>query len=195
MLHNNRGVSVVEFALIAPVFVGMLLVVFEFGFAFYAKAVLQGAVEEAARTATMENTSWNALSNRVNRQVRNVIPASDAETEISFSLDPVYYANYVDINLPEDFEDNNNNNMWDSDECFVDRNGNSTYDTDVGLSGRGGAQDVVTITATLTYVRPFPLWRLFQLDSTQTIRVSTYLRNQPFSAQAAVNNVRICPAP
>lgn len=195
VLRNNRGVSVVEFALIAPVFIGMLLVVFEFGFAFYAKAVLQGAVEEAARTASLENTSWDRLSDRVNRQVRNVIPASDADTEISFDLDPVYYANYVDINLPEDFEDNNNNNEWDSDECFVDRNGNGVYDTDVGLSGRGGAQDVVTITATLTYVRPFPLWKLFQLDSTQTIRVSTYLRNQPFSAQAAIANVRICPAP
>ena len=191
--RDSRGVSAVEFALLAPVFLGILLVVFEFGFAFYARAVLQGAVDEAARTATLENTQWTRISQRVSDQVKRVIPASDAETDISFELDPVYYANYVEINLPEDFEDNNNNNEWDSDECFVDRNNNASYDIDVGVAGRGSAQDVVMIQATLTYVRPFPLWKMFRLDPTQTIQVSTFLRNQPFSAQAAQVNERICP--
>ena len=191
----EQGVSAVEFALIAPVFIGILLVAFEFGFAFYARAILQGAVEEAARTASLENTQWTAISDRVNSRVRQVIPVSDSETEISFDLDPTYYANYVDLELPEDFEDDNNNNQWDIDECFVDRNHNQIYDTDVGLEGRGGAQDVVVIDATLVYVRPFPLWRMFGLEPTQTIRISTFLRNQPFSAQAQNVGVRICPAP
>ena len=193
-VRNNRGVAAVEFALIAPIFIGMLLVVFEFGFAFYAKAVLQGAVEEAARTASLENTRWDDIGERVNSQVRKVIPASNSETDISFDIDPVYYANYVDVTLPEDFEDNNSNNLWDPEECFVDRNNNGIYDTDVGLEGRGSAQDVVAISATLTYVRPFPLWKLFDLEPTQTVRVNTFLRNQPFSAQAAESSVRICPA-
>ena len=192
---DTRGISIVEFALIAPVFLGILMMTFEFGFAFYARAIMQGAVEEAARTASLENTEWTRISDRVNRQVRRVIPVSDANTEISFQLDPTYYANYVDIALPEDFDDNNNNDQWDTDECFVDRNNNRIYDTDVGIAGRGGAQDVVAIDATLTYVRPFPLWNLFGLEQTQTIRVSTFLRNQPFSAQAAQVNTRICPAP
>lgn len=191
--RDSRGISAVEFALLAPVFLGILLVVFEFGFAFYARAVLQGAVDEAARTATLENTRWTEISDRVSAQVKSVIPASDAETDISFDLDPVYYANYVEINLPEDFEDDNNNNEWDPEECFVDRNNNASYDTDVGLAGRGSAQDVVAIDATLTYVRPFPLWKLFDLDSHQTIKISTFLRNQPFSAQAAQVTERICP--
>lgn len=191
---DNCGIAAVEFALLAPVFIGILLVVFEFGFAFYARAVLQGAVDEAARTATLENTEWTDISERVSTQVRSVIPVSEAETDISFNLDPVYYANYVDIQLPEDFEDNNNNDQWDPEECFVDRNDNATYDTDVGLSGRGSAQDVVAIDATLSYVRPFPLWQMFGLEQRQTIKISTFLRNQPFSAQAAQVNERICPA-
>jgi TadE-like protein len=175
------------------VFIGLLMITFEFGFTFYARAVLQGAVDEAARTASLENTDWDDISERVSTQVRSVIPASEAETDISFDLDPTYYLNYVDLTLPEDFEDNNNNNLWDTDECFVDRNNNATYDTDVGLEGRGGAQDVVAIDATLTYERPFPLWQLIGVDQRQTIRISTYLRNQPFSAQAAQASVRICP--
>jgi len=193
--RNDRGISVVEFALLAPVFLGILLTVFEFGFAFYARAVLQGAVDEAARTATLENTEWEAISDRVSNQVRAVIPTSDAETDISFDFDPAYYSNYVDLNLPEDFEDNNNNDEWDSDECFVDRNNNAIYDTDVGLEGRGGAQDVVAIDATLSYVRPFPLWQMFDIDPQQTIHITTFLRNQPFSAQAAQSSVQVCPEP
>ena len=193
LLPNSSGIAAVEFALLAPVFLGILLTVFEFGFAFYARAVLQGAVEEAARTASLENTQFSAISQRVSTQVTNVLPSSDADTDISFELDPVYYSNYVDLELPEDFEDDNNNNEWDSDECFVDRNNNAIYDTDVGISGRGGAQDVVAITATLSYARPFPLWRMFGLEPRQTIRVSTFLRNQPFSAQAAQSSVPICP--
>ena len=193
LVRHDSGIAAVEFALIAPVFLGLLLTVFEFGFAFYARGVLQGAVDAAARTATLENTEFSAISERVSRQVKSVIPSSEAETDISFELDPVYYANYKDLKLPEDFEDNNNNNQWDSDECFVDRNDNDTYDKDVGLAGRGGAQDVVSINATLSYARPFPLWRMFGLESRQTIKVSTYLRNQPFSAQAAQTSVPICP--
>lgn len=195
LLRDEGGVTVIEFAFLAPVFLGFMLVAFEFGFVFYARAILQGAVEEAARTASLENTNWDDISDRVNSQVRRVIPASNADTQISFELDPTYYANYVDIELPEDFEDNNNNDVWDPEECYVDRNNNQTYDVDVGLDGRGGAQDVVAIDATLTYVRPFPLWQLFDLDPTQTIRVSTFLRNQPFSAQSSQVGVRICPVP
>lgn len=195
MLRDRRGVAAVEFAFLAPVFLGLFLAVFEFGFAFYAKAVLQGAVEDAARTATLENTDWDQIEDRVNDQVRRVIPVSQSETKISFDLDAKYYSNYEDLNLPEDFEDDNNNNEWDADECFVDRNGNGVYDIDIGLDGRGGAQDVVNIDATVTYIRPFPLWSLFNMSQTQTLQVSTYLRNQPFSAQAAAGSVPICPAP
>lgn len=191
--RDETGISIVEFGFVAPLFIGLLLVVFEFGFAFYARAVLQGAVEEAARSASLENTEWNTITSRVERQVRTVIPTSNADTNISFQLDPEYYASYSDIQLPEDFDDNNNNDIRDADECFVDRNANRTYDTDVGLAGRGGAQDVVAIDATLTYVRPFPLWKLFGMENTQTIELHTYIRNQPFSAQSARTGVRICP--
>ena len=194
LLRHESGVSVVEFALLAPIFFGILLAVFEFGFAYYARGVLQGAVDAAARTASLENTEFTQISDRVSRQVKAVLPSSEAETDISFDLDPTYYANYRDLQLPEDFEDNNNNDRWDSQECFVDRNANGTYDTDVGVEGRGGAQDVVSISATLSYARPMPLWRMFGLSDRQTITVRTFLRNQPFSAQAAETSVKICPA-
>ncbi|MBT2133668.1 pilus assembly protein [Croceibacterium sp. LX-88] len=182
-----------EFAIVAPIFLMLLMAIFDLGFLVYAKAVLQGAVEEGARTASLENTEWDKIKQRVNDQVESVIPVGDASTDITFTFNPNYYANYNDIELPEDFTDTNKNKKWDTDECYVDRNNNQTYDTDVGLAGRGGAQDVLSISAQVTYVRIFPLWALLGEKQEHTIEASTYLRNQPFSAQAARVGVQICP--
>jgi len=190
---DRSGVSVVEFAFVAPVFLTMLMAVFDLGFLVYAKAVLQGAVEDGARSASLENTQWTTIKNRVNSQIRAVIPADNASTDISFTFDPTYYGNYADVGLPEDFTDTNGNGKHDSTECYVDRNSNRTYDTDVGLAGRGGAQDVVSISAQVTYKRIFPFWAFMGQSQNQTITARTYLRNQPFSAQAARVGVRICP--
>lgn len=193
LVADESGVTVVEFALVAPVFLVLLTAVFDIGFLIYTRAVLQGAIEEGARSASLENTQWADIEARVNKQVRAVIPVGNPDTDISFDFDPTYYASYKDIQLPEDFTDKNKNGVRDADECFVDRNGNGKFDLDVGLAGRGGAQDVVSISAEVTYKRIFPLWSLIGQPQTHTTRASTYLRNQPFSAQAAQVGVEICP--
>lgn len=190
---DDTGATIIEFAIVAPVFLLMLMAVFDLGFLIYSKAVLQGAVEHGARSASLENTEWSTIEDRVNEQVRAVIPVRDSSTDISFEFDPLYYENYNDIQLPEDFTDTNNNDIWDSNECFVDRNGNGNYDVDVGLTGRGGAQDVVSIRAEVTYKRIFPLWMMLNQSQDYTITAATFLRNQPFSAQAARVGVKICP--
>ena len=48
-LKDSRGASAVEFALIAPVVLIMMLGLIEFGRAFWIKSTLQFAVEEAGR--------------------------------------------------------------------------------------------------------------------------------------------------
>jgi Flp pilus assembly protein TadG len=193
LAKDERGISVVEFALIGPMFISVLMATFDLGFGVYTKSVLQGAVEDAARQASLENTQWTTIKNRVNQQILAVIPAANAATDITFNLDSQYYEDYDDVIVPEDFTDTNTNGQWDSNECFVDRNNNRTYDTNVGIAGRGGAQDVVSIKASVTYVRIFPLWSLVGQANTQTIEAATYLRNQPFSAQTARTGIRICP--
>lgn len=195
ILTDQGGITVVEFAVVAPVFLMMLMAVWDIGFLVYTKAVLQGAVEEGARRASLENTQWTTIKDRVNKQVTAVIPVGNAQTDISFDFDPKYYANYNDVELPEDFTDKDGDNVRDPDECFVDRNANGIYDTDVGLAGRGGAQDVVSISAQVKYKRIFPLWSMLGQEQTHTIHATTYLRNQPFSAQAARVGVKICPTP
>lgn len=199
-LRKNRdGLAVTEFGFVAPIFLLILMGVFDQGFAMYIQSALQGAVQDGARQASLENTLWTDIEAKVNRQVRNVVPSSDPSTEITFVLDPTYYQNYNEIGLPEDFEDEFRGNpgvkngVYDPDECFVDRNGNNQWDQDVGLAGRGGAQDVVSIRASLTYKRIFPFWNMIGQPQNQVLTATTFLRNQPFSAQATRVGVRICP--
>ena len=197
--RDKDGLAVTEFAFVAPIFLLMLMGIFDQGFAMYIQSALQGAVQDGARQASLENTLFADIEARVNQQVRNVVPTSDPSTEITFTLDPTYYQNYNEIGMPEDFEDkfrgspSVQNGVYDADECFVDRNGNRQWDQDVGLAGRGGAQDVVSIKASLTYKRIFPVWNMIGQPQTQVLTATTFLRNQPFSAQATRVGVRICP--
>lgn len=193
LIRNEDGAAAIELAFVAPVFVMLLLAAFDVGFSMYGTTVLRGEVENAARTASLENHLFSDIEGRVNTQVRTVIPSSDADTKVSFDLDRYYYANYSDVERPEDFTDANNNGEWDTNECFVDRNANRKFDLDVGLAGRGGAQDVVAIKGEVEFDRVFPGWKFMGGPDDMTLTANTYLRNQPFSAQAARVGVRICP--
>jgi TadE-like protein len=186
LARDTKGMALVEFALIAPTFMLLLMGVFDIGYGMYAKAILEGAVESAGRSSSLENTTNAAIDDKVRAQVTALNRAGN----LQFSRN--YYQNYVDVDLPEDFTDSNANSQWDPGECFVDRNGNNSWDADVGLPGRGGAQDVVLYSAVLEYRRLFPLWKMLGQSETQTITGTTYLRNQPFSAQAARVGVAIC---
>ncbi len=184
--RNQDGVAAVEFALIAPTFMLLLMGTFDIGYAGYIKYVLQGALEDAGRSASLETTSTTTLDTKVRDTVKTLNNAG------TLSVSRQYYERYTDVKTPEEFTDANANGIRDAGECFIDRNGNSTWDADVGLNGRGGAQDVVVYKATFKYNRIFPLWKMLGQAETQDIIAQTYLRNQPFSAQAARIGVKIC---
>ncbi len=190
--RDQSGVSAMEFALVGPMFIGVLMATFDLGFGVYTKGVLQGAIEEASRTASIENTQWASIETKVKNQILAVIPSSDPSTDISFNLDQRAYEDYDDLIMPEQFTDTNSNGTRQAGECYVDRNNNRQYDTNVGIADRGTANDVISIKASVTYKRVFPLWSLTGQSQNQLIEASTYLRNQPFGAQAARVGVSIC---
>jgi TadE-like protein len=203
--RREDGIAVTEFGLIAPTFMLLLMGVFDVGYAGYAKGVLQGALEEAGRSASLETTTSAILDNKVLQSVKaldksTVLNPVNDTTNTSLTITRKYYERYSDIATPEDFTDSNTNGMRDPGECFIDRNGNNNWDVDVGLSGvvggreagRGGAQDVVIYEASISYKRLFPLWSILGQSDTEVVVGRTILRNQPFSAQAARIGVKIC---
>lgn len=79
--RENRGTTAVEFAVLAPVFVLMLLGIFEFGRALWTQASLQYATQRAARCAAVNTSTCDNASDTASYAAAQVlgitVPASD----------------------------------------------------------------------------------------------------------------------
>ena len=77
----DRGTSAVEFAVVAPVFILMLLGIFEFGRALWTLASLQYAVQQAARCVSINKTTCDNSSDTASYAASSVlgmtVPAAD----------------------------------------------------------------------------------------------------------------------
>ncbi len=179
LLRDERGAYMIEFAMVLPTFLLLVMGIFDIGMQMYAKSVLAGAVEQAARLNTLEtnNTNQTAIDQIVRDQVGRVARYGT----LSFSRQN--YQDFSSVGQPEKFTDSNSNGVRNSGECFTDSNGNGVWDADSGGSGQGGASDVVVYRANLTFDRLFPLWKMLGEPQRKTITISTVLRNQPFSNQ------------
>ncbi|MFM7403656.1 MAG: TadE/TadG family type IV pilus assembly protein [Erythrobacter sp.] len=181
LLSDKRGATLVEFAVVAPIFLGMVMGLFDASFYLFARSVLSGEVDAAARSSTLETaTDANrlALDNRVTEQVQRLVPHGN----VTFSR--VAFSDYRFAQArAEPFTDGNSNNTCDNNEAFVDLNDNGRHDLDGGRNGNGRARDVIIYTATLTYDRLFPVDGLLGLSKTATVEATTLLRNQPFDSQ------------
>jgi Flp pilus assembly protein TadG len=192
-LHNlrrdARGVSAIEFGLVAPILAGVILATFQFGLDMWAKAVLDGAMQAAGRSSGIEDyqKSQAALDKHVTDQVQALLPMA----KVTFSRKN--YQNFSDVGTPEDFTDSNHNNIYDDKECFEDENGNGQWDADSGKTGQGGARDVVVYSATMEYKELVPVRAFFGLGDQRKSIASTTLMNQPFSTQADRTVKEICP--
>ena len=100
------------------------------------------------------------------------------------------YRDFSGVGRQEPFTDSNGNGVRNAGECYTDMNNNSTWDADQGGSGQGGAGDVVLYRVSLTFDRLFPLWKMLGEPQSETITISTVLRNQPYTAQSNNSTVR-----
>lgn len=185
--RNRRGTAVTEFALTAPVFLLLLMGIFDYAWQMYANQVLQGAVAKAARSATLETyaNDQSALDNIVRQRVLEVMKNAN----VTFTRKA--YESFDEVGDPESYTDKNKNGRYDSGECFEDVNGNATWDSDRGKNGNGGAEDVVLYTAKMKFQRILPVWKMMGFPQETTLSATTVLRNQPFNAATETRQV-IC---
>lgn len=187
LIGETRAATLTEFAITAPVFLMAMMAIFDFSMMLYAKSVLSGAVNRAARDSALElnNVSQTAIDDAVTAQVRAVFQ----DGTLSYSRRA--YDSFDDVDKPEPLTDSNNNGVRDSGECFTDTNGNGSWDTLRGTSGQGTGDEAVSYTATLTMNRIFPGWKMLGQPQQSTLRATTVLRNQPFNTNTRTSAV-IC---
>jgi Flp pilus assembly protein TadG len=178
---DQSGGTVVEFAIVAPVFLSIVMFLFDAGYYIYARSVLSGEVNAAGRSSTLETATVSnrtALDAAVTTQVQLLVPNAQ------LTFDRLAFGNYgLAQARVEPFVDTNTNNVCDNGESYVDLNNNSQHDQNGGRQGNGGARDVVIYTVTMTYDRLFPVDTLLGFNKTVTLQATTLLKNQPFDSQ------------
>ncbi|MEC8837249.1 MAG: TadE/TadG family type IV pilus assembly protein [Pseudomonadota bacterium] len=187
---DQRGATIVEFAVIAMPMCVLLMGGLELGYNSYVRSTLQGALHDAARVAAVENPILATEGDTVEEQVANMIKETVAHVAPNavVDVDQKSYFEFSSIGEPEKLmTDNNGNGKYDAsdEDCFEDANGNGTFDPDSGKSGtNGGADDVVLYTAKVSAPRILPLDRLVPGVSEKveyTLRAA--VRNQPYGQQ------------
>jgi len=186
--RDERGLTIIEFAYIAPTLLVLMMGTFDLGYRSYIQATLLGEVQKAARDSTLEGGGINAsnLDSQVQTQTSRVVGNG------AFTFQRKFYPSFTRAGQAENFTDGNANGVRNAGECFQDENANGTWDADGGRSGQGNADDIVVYTASVAFPRMFPMYGLLGWSPNQTISATTVLRNQPFGRQNVSAPVTIC---
>ena len=189
LARDERGATIIEFALVLPVMLTLIMGLGELTYQQYVQSVLTGAVQKAGRDSTIQGAvnQTGQIDATVMSQVTQV--AKDA----TFDSKRSSYANFTAV-APEPFTDTAGTGVFDATkDCFTDLNNNSTWDTDPGANGQGSANDVAVYTIHIYYQRLFPVAALFGMSNTAKLTGTTILKNQPWAAQNAYTPKQICP--
>lgn len=186
--NDARGATIVEFALIAPMLFVLLLGSLDVAHTLYMQAVLQGAVQKAARDSTLETAAGTPSTARdaIDAVVRHQLLALNSNATVTFNRR--FYRTFSDAAAAqaETFTDTNGDGLCDSGEPFIDRNNNGVYDSDGADSvDHAGARDDVIYTVGISYPRMFPIDKLIGGRGTTSLSASTVLSNQPYGDQGS----------
>lgn len=176
---DARGATLVEFALILPALIVLLLAIFELGYRSYAASVLQGALHEAARMATVGGVTQAQIDAAVRRRLSNF--SSHGTVAITTSS----YYDFAGVRMPERItNDTAPIGTYNVGDCYEDANNNGAYDLDRGRAGMGGSDDIVRYEVSFTAPRIVPIHRFLGWSASQTISGNTVLRNQPYAGRS-----------
>jgi Flp pilus assembly protein TadG len=178
LARNARGATIVEFALILPVMCALLLGVVDLGYRSYVTSIIQGALHEAARMATVGNVPMSAIDAHVRARLRAFSGNATITTQTRS------YADFGGVRTPEKItQDTVPVGSYNQGDCYEDANRNGQFDLDRGRSGLGGAEDVVHFEVTMSYPRIVPVGGFFGWSDDVTIVQNTVLRNQPWGGR------------
>jgi hypothetical protein len=182
--RNERGVSVVEFALLAPVLCMLLLGILDLGQRMYLMSVLQGTLFRAARKASVGDQTSAQIDTFVNNELK------DFKKNATVTITKKSYSDFTGVKALEKITSdtapvgtyNAGTSVASPGDCYEDTNSNWKRD-DKGQSGLGQSDEIVYYQVTIVYPRVVPLFKFLGFSNNETVTANTVLRNQPYSAQ------------
>ncbi|HEU5048390.1 MAG TPA: TadE/TadG family type IV pilus assembly protein [Rickettsiales bacterium] len=186
---SEQGATAVEYAIVAPILLLLLLGTIEYGLVMYASAVLEGSTNAAARLAkTGYNNTSTSGTCASPTQTRQQYITCVIQTRVSgllkanlLTVSSKSYSDYGNIGEPEPYTDINGVGHYVVGDPYTDINGNGQWDSDMGAAGLGGPGDIVVYTASY----PWPIFtpmiqQFFGNNGTYTITSSAVVKNEPY---------------
>lgn len=177
LLRDDRGSSIVEFAMVSGIFVLLASAAVELGMI----ALVEGSLETAALSASRSGTTGSS-DDGITREATILKIIADRtlglvdidRTEITTKV----YPSFDSIGKPEPFTDTNGNGSRDDGEAFQDINGNGAWDADMGAAGLGGPGDVVLYRIEYPWIALTPM--LTPIVGGATLTAAAAVRNEPW---------------
>lgn len=187
MLNDHEGATAMEFGLIAPVAMFMVLGTMDIGHSYFVRATLDGAMQTAARTSALESSADSTKLALVDLRVKEAVLALAPSAKVTATRR--YYKTFSEAALSRAetvIEDPTNADLrCDPGEIFIDANKNGIWDADGGSDGQGGAKDIVLIKYTVSYPRLFPIAKIMGWPANVELETNSILANQPYGEQSA----------
>ena len=181
--RDRRGVSAVEFAIMAPVLILTITGIMEVAMVLTVSSLLEGGLRDSARFGITGNIPTGVTREE---QIKKII--GDATIGLvdmtTATIDTLVYPSFADIGQPEPFTDLNSNGTYDVGEPYTDINSNGQWDPDMGAAGLGGPGEIVLykIKYDLPLMTPLLSAIMGGSDNKVTLRASIAVRNEPFPA-------------
>lgn len=176
----EAGVTAIEFAVVAPVLLLLLMGIIEFSLIMLASNVLESATNLSSRLSKTGYqdagvTREQTIINEVNSQAGSLLDTT------KLTISSKFYQQFDQINDPEPWTDSNANGTRDPGEPYTDINGNSQWDADLGVAGYGGPGDIVVFTVSYPWAIATPIIsNLVGSNGIFTITSHAVVRNEPY---------------
>ncbi len=159
----------------------------DLGYRSYVTSIIQGALHEAARMATVGGVPTSQIETHVENRLREFSNGATITTTTRS------YVDFTGVRTPETItNDTAPFGSYNPGDCYEDYNNNSSYDLDRGRSGLGGAEDVVHFEVEMTYPHIVPIGSFLGNGWSDDVVITqnTLLRNQPYAGRNTGVTVR-----
>jgi len=180
-LRRSDGSSALEFALVAPVFIMMMIGILEISVMAFASSLLEGGLREAARFGITGlppggGTREQAIVNIINQHGVGFVTVTTADVSNKV------YPNFSDIGQPEPYDDLDSSGDISTGDTYEDVNCSGTWESDMASVGAGQGSDVVIFQVDYQHPMLTGLLSPFMGSGGKVpLSASVAVRNEPFN--------------
>ncbi len=181
--REERGATIVEFALILLPMTVLLMGSLELGYRVYAQSIVVGSLREAARMASTGGYTGTQIDTYVTDRLHAF------RNNANVVIDKRSYSDFSGVGEAEPIT---SGTVASGTYCYKDINNSGSWD-EQGIAGLGGAEDVIYYEVQFSYPTLFPfVIKELGFPATTVVKSNTIVANEPFAAVTPPNPTIRC---